>query len=103
MKAICKCTFVFFSEFTKCICPKCGSDITLILGVDGYGGSMTPAIVSHFYVMPSPSGGPDKIWMRSATGEAGDFSRVEFEAALGAGMAAGTVDEMLEQFFWENF
>lgn len=103
MKAICRCGFTFHSEFTQCTCPICGADITLILGVDGYGGSMTPAIVSRFYVRPSPGGDPDKIWMSSATGEAGDFSRTEFEAALGASMAAGAVNEMLDLFFWENF
>lgn len=103
MKAICRCGHTFYSEFTQCVCPKCGAEITLILGVNGYGGSMTPAIVSRFFVMPSPCGDPDKIWMKSETGEAGNFCRAEFEAALGAGMASGQVDEMLDRFFWENF
>lgn len=103
MKAVCKCGFTFFSEFTACICPKCGTAITLILGLNSCGGCMSPAIVSHFYVMPSLGGDPEKIWMRCASGEAGDFWRHEFEAALGAGMATGQVDEMLERFFWENF
>lgn len=62
-----------------------------------------PAIISRFKVMPSPGGNPDKVWMMAETGEAGDFCRHEFEAALGAGMASGQVDEMLERFFWENF
>ena len=103
MKAICECGYTFFSESTRCVCPKCGADIKLILGLDGYGGSVTPAIVSRFYVMPSPSGDPDKVWMKSESGEAGDFSRHEFEVALGAGLSSGAVDEMLFQFFWENF
>lgn len=62
-----------------------------------------PAIVSRFLVMPSLCGDPDKVWLQSESGEGGDFSRPEFETALGAGMAAGQVDEMLTRFFWGNF
>lgn len=103
MKAICSCGFTFFSESTQCVCPKCGADITMILGLNGYGGNMAPAIVSMFFVMPSPCGDRNKIWMRSASGESGDFSREAFEEALRNGLASGTVDESLNRFFWENF